>query len=266
MRMLPVLTRLAWRNLWRNHRRTIIMLSAISIGVWAMIFMTALSRGMVDQMIEDGVSALPGHVQVHNKQFLDDPSVSNRILISDAELSRIFGSANFKAWASRVKVPAVISSEYESRGVTLLGIDPVRGTHFWLPFLRRSRRTLPRGSRRQRHCHRPETCRQAGDQGRQACRADEPGSGQRDCGSWISGRRPVQVRCARLRRRQCFCWQESRAENAAHRRYDDRARVSRRQTIATSSQPLNASRRVSMAHSKSNAGTRWQPTLVPCSR
>ncbi|MBT8092265.1 MAG: FtsX-like permease family protein [Gammaproteobacteria bacterium] len=125
MRMLPILTRLAWRYLWRNHRRTIIMLGAISVGVWAMIFMTALSRGMVDQMIEDGVSALPGHVQVHNPQFLDDPSVANRIPISDAELSEAFVSADFKAWASRVKVPAVIASEYESRGVTLLGIDPV---------------------------------------------------------------------------------------------------------------------------------------------
>jgi ABC-type lipoprotein release transport system permease subunit len=124
MRMLPVLTRLAWRYLWRNHRRTIIMVSAIAVGVWAMIFMTALSRGMVDQMIEDGVSALPGHVQVHNARFLDDPSVANLIPISDAELSRTFGSMDFKAWASRVRVPAVIASEYESRGVTLLGIDP----------------------------------------------------------------------------------------------------------------------------------------------
>ncbi|MDH3417645.1 MAG: ABC transporter permease, partial [Gammaproteobacteria bacterium] len=69
MRMVPVLTRLAWRYLWRNHRRTIIMLSAIVIGVWAMIFMTALTRGMVDQMIKDGISVLPGHVQVHNPQF-----------------------------------------------------------------------------------------------------------------------------------------------------------------------------------------------------
>lgn len=125
MRMLPVLTRLAWRYLWRNHRRTIIMLSAIAVGVWAMIFMTALSRGMVDQVIEDGVSALPGHVQVHNRQFLDDPSVANRIIISDEQLSKTFGPGVFKAWASRVKVPAVIASEYESRGVTLLGIDPV---------------------------------------------------------------------------------------------------------------------------------------------
>ena len=130
MRMLPVLVRLAWRYLWRNHRRTIIMLGAISVGVWAMIFMTALSRGMVDQMIEDGVSALPGHVQVHHPQFLDDPSVANRILTTDAELASIFDAADFRSWASRVKVPAVIASEYESRGVTLLGIDPVAEREF----------------------------------------------------------------------------------------------------------------------------------------
>ncbi|MBT8110366.1 MAG: FtsX-like permease family protein [Gammaproteobacteria bacterium] len=130
MRLLPVLVRLAWRYLWRNHRRTIIMLSAISVGVWAMIFMTALTRGMVDQMIKDGVSVLPGHVQVHHPLFLDDPSVSNRITIGDAELARAFDTAGFKAWASRVKVPAVIASERESRGVTLLGIDPAAEREF----------------------------------------------------------------------------------------------------------------------------------------
>ncbi len=51
MNTFKVLLMLAWRNLWRNHRRTIIMLSAISIGVWAMIFMTALTQGMVNQMV-----------------------------------------------------------------------------------------------------------------------------------------------------------------------------------------------------------------------
>ena len=130
MRMVPVLTRLAWRYLWRNHRRTIIMLSAIVIGVWAMIFMTALTRGMVDQMIKDGISVLPGHVQVHDPQFLDDPSVSNRIMIGDKALAGMFDSAGFTAWASRVKVPAVITSERESRGVTLLGIDPAAEREF----------------------------------------------------------------------------------------------------------------------------------------
>ena len=124
MGIVGVLFRLAWRNLWRNHRRTIIMLSAIGVGVWAMIFMTALTRGMVDQMIVDSLGVLPGHVQMHHPDFRDDPSVYNRILIPDAELKSKFDDAGFKAWASRVRVPAVISSERESRGVTMLGVDP----------------------------------------------------------------------------------------------------------------------------------------------
>jgi ABC-type lipoprotein release transport system permease subunit len=130
MRMLPVLSRLAWRYLWRNHRRTIVMLSAISIGAWAMIFMTALTRGMVDQMITDGISVLPGHVQLHNPDYLDDPSITNRVGLTDAELASRFADAGFEAWASRVRVPAVITSERESRGVTLLGIDPVAEQDF----------------------------------------------------------------------------------------------------------------------------------------
>jgi len=124
MRLTPVLFRLAWRNLWRNHRRTIIMLGAVGVGVWAMIFMTALTRGMVDQMVIDSIGVLPGHVQMHHPDFQDDPSISNRIPFREAELQERFAGAGFKAWASRVRVPAVISSERESRGVTLLGVDP----------------------------------------------------------------------------------------------------------------------------------------------
>ncbi len=126
MHMLAILGRLAWRNLWRNHRRTIIMLAAISLGAWAMMFMTALTRGMVRDMIDDGISAMPGHVQAHNRQFRDDPSVANLISINDASIVRLFDGAGLTHWASRVRVPAVITSERESRGVTLLGIDPVR--------------------------------------------------------------------------------------------------------------------------------------------
>ena len=126
MSSLRILMLLAWRYLWRNHRRTGIMLGAISIGAWAMIFMTALTQGMVNEMIRDGISALPGHVQVHHPDFRDDPNITNLIPQADAEIISTFDAAGFKAWSSRVKVPAVITSERESRGVTLLGIDPAR--------------------------------------------------------------------------------------------------------------------------------------------
>ena len=123
---LRTLIMLAWRNLWRNHRRTLIMLGAVVVGVWAMIFMTALTMGMVNDMIEDSISVLPGHVQVHHPDYLDDPNIANLLPMPEEAIERAFGSAGFSAWSARIKVPAVVSSERESRGVTLLGIDPQR--------------------------------------------------------------------------------------------------------------------------------------------
>jgi ABC-type lipoprotein release transport system permease subunit len=129
MQLLRIVTVLAWRNLWRNHRRTLIMLGAITIGVWAMIFMTALMRGMVNEMVRDGIRALPGHVQVHNPGFLDDPGINKLLPMQDDLIAASFGSADFLEWASRLRVPAVVASERESRGVTLYGIDPYRERH-----------------------------------------------------------------------------------------------------------------------------------------
>jgi ABC-type lipoprotein release transport system permease subunit len=101
------------------------MVSAITIAVWAMIFMTALMRGMVNDMIRDGIRALPGHIQVHHPEFRNDPSINNLIPAQDSSIAAAFSQANLEGWASRVKVPAVISSERESRGVTLVGVDPI---------------------------------------------------------------------------------------------------------------------------------------------
>jgi ABC-type lipoprotein release transport system permease subunit len=121
-----VTLRLAWRNLWRNHRRTLIMLAAVVVGAWAMIFMTALTRGMVDDMVEDGIRSLPGHVQVHHPGFHDDPSVANAIAPPDQTLRKALDQPEVVAWAARVRVPAVVSSERNTRGVVLIGIDPDR--------------------------------------------------------------------------------------------------------------------------------------------
>ncbi len=120
----PAMMRLAWRNLWRNHRRTLIMLLAIAVGARAMIFMTALMRGMVDEMIRDGIDSLPGYVQIHHTGFRDDPSIDNSLKAPGPELLLALESSAASGWTSRVRVPAMISSERDSRGITLLGVDP----------------------------------------------------------------------------------------------------------------------------------------------
>ena len=56
---------MGWRNIWRNKRRTAVILTAVVIGVWSMIFLGALMRGMSDRMRQNGIATLIGHIQVH---------------------------------------------------------------------------------------------------------------------------------------------------------------------------------------------------------
>jgi len=123
--MLKGLLVLAWRNLWRNHRRTLVMLSAIVLGVWSMVIMSALLRGMIDEMVTGGIENMPGEVQVHHPQFRDDPNVEYSFAFPSGALANALEAPAVKAWTARVKVPAVIASERSSRGVMLLGVDPI---------------------------------------------------------------------------------------------------------------------------------------------
>jgi len=123
-----IIFRLAWRNLWRNHRRSLIMLSAIALGLWGMIWMTALMRGMVDQMIDSSIKTLSGHIQIHAPEYLDDPSIEHIIpsVSTSPALQALVAGDDVVAWSERIRVPAVIRSERDVFAITLVGIDPAR--------------------------------------------------------------------------------------------------------------------------------------------
>jgi ABC-type lipoprotein release transport system permease subunit len=122
----PLLLVLAWRNLWRHTRRTLMILFALALGVWAMISLAAISRGSMEQQLDKSILNLTGHVQLHAPQYRDDPVIEHRLPAPAGKLQAALGGADVKAWAARVRVPAVIASERESAGVTLVGIEPER--------------------------------------------------------------------------------------------------------------------------------------------
>jgi ABC-type lipoprotein release transport system permease subunit len=123
---------LAWRNLWRRPRRTAILLSAVSLGVWAMICLAALARGSMEGQIDAEIANLTAHAQIHAPGYLDDPSPERSMPPPSPALLEALSGPGVRAWSSRVRVPAVVQSERESLGVTLVGIDPAseRGLSF----------------------------------------------------------------------------------------------------------------------------------------
>jgi ABC-type lipoprotein release transport system permease subunit len=118
---------IAWRNIWRNPRRTTVILIAVVIGVWNMVFSGALMRGVEVGMIKNGIATLTGNIQIHQKDYRDDPAIENSITdvkAVEAVLKKLLPPNTH--WTSRVRVSAIASNARHSGGVTLVGIDPVR--------------------------------------------------------------------------------------------------------------------------------------------
>nr|WP_321400303.1 FtsX-like permease family protein [uncultured Desulfobacter sp.] len=116
---------MAWRNVWRNPKRTGIILVAVIIGAWTMLAFSALSRGMMVSTLANALNTLTGDIQIQNALFREDPSVENRI-IHPAPVAKLLDHNLPKGavWAFRIQVDGVAANAGNTQGVTILGIDP----------------------------------------------------------------------------------------------------------------------------------------------
>jgi ABC-type lipoprotein release transport system permease subunit len=116
---------ISWRNIWRNPRRTVIIMIAVVIGVLSMIALTAFMRGMVVDMIENGIETLTGDVKIYRKGYRSDPALENRIQDPGALVATVRQSIPESAkLATRIRVNAIAQNARHSAGVELIGIDP----------------------------------------------------------------------------------------------------------------------------------------------
>ncbi|MBD3610502.1 MAG: ABC transporter permease [Gammaproteobacteria bacterium] len=118
------LFKIAHRNLWRNKRRSIITLSAISIGLAALIFVWGFVDGMNEQTIENSTTYLTGHIKVHKKGFHDEKALHLAAPYDSALQARIAEADNVVSVTPRIEDKAMISGNAEARGTQVIGIDP----------------------------------------------------------------------------------------------------------------------------------------------
>lgn len=121
----PLLLQLSWRNLWRHRRRNAILLAAIAVSVAGVVLLNALLRGMQADMENSVIDNLTGHVKVLRPGYREDPSIQRGFEVA-AGWSEGLPADAVAGWALRVRVPAVVMSERETRGVQLVGVDPAQ--------------------------------------------------------------------------------------------------------------------------------------------
>ena len=118
--------KMAWRNMWRNWRRTLIASIAIVLGMVLLVFMDALIRGSDQAIYSNAVRLYGGNVQVHAPGFRDKSARLPLLPLDDADvvIAKVNKEPNVVNASKRISTGGMVSSSEGSYPVSITAIQP----------------------------------------------------------------------------------------------------------------------------------------------
>ena len=116
--------KLAWRNIWRNKRRTIITAASIFFAIFFALIMRALQLGSYGNMIDNAVTMYSGHLQVHAQGYWDNKSINRTLVRTDELIGSIQRDERVEQVVPRLESFALGSSGPQTKGVLVMGVVP----------------------------------------------------------------------------------------------------------------------------------------------
>jgi ABC-type lipoprotein release transport system permease subunit len=121
---LSTMVRMAWRNLWRNGRRTVLTLFSIAFGLFLAVLMTAMQDRNWADMIDLAARLGGGHVTVQHEEFRDTPTLDRTVDGVSAIAERALEDPEVTHVSVRVAGQALLSTASSSRGAAFVAVDP----------------------------------------------------------------------------------------------------------------------------------------------
>ncbi len=120
---------LAWRNLWRNRRRTLITSASVLFAVFFALLFRSLQLGSYDNMYKNVIESYTGYIQVQHKDFWDEKIVDNTFPYDQQLEKKVLADENVVATIPRFESFALASNGPQTKGVMVMGVDPGKETH-----------------------------------------------------------------------------------------------------------------------------------------
>ena len=116
--------KLAWRNLWRNKKRTLIAAASVFFAVVLALLMRSMQTGYYDYMIDASVRMYTGYIQVHGKDYWEKKSLDESMLLDKKHLSELENTSGVTLTVPRFETYSLISHDNKTKVVQVTGINP----------------------------------------------------------------------------------------------------------------------------------------------
>lgn len=118
-----MLIKLAWRNIWRNKRRTFITMGSIFFAVILSTLMMSLKEGIYARMISSLVGTYTGYIQIHALDYWTDKSLDDSMEITDSLIQVVLETNGVTGYVPRIENFALAASKEITKGSMVVGID-----------------------------------------------------------------------------------------------------------------------------------------------
>ncbi len=115
---------LAWRNVWRNKKRSTITIASVFFAVVIALFTRSMQLGSYRHMIRNAVSFYTGYIQVHSAGYWEKQSIDRTFVYSDSLAAHLSGVAHVTESTPRLESFALVSSGDQTAGAAVVGISP----------------------------------------------------------------------------------------------------------------------------------------------
>ena len=118
------LLKIAWRNIWRNKRRTMITVASIMFALFFALIMRGFQKGSYAKMKENAIEAYSGYLQVQDVKYWDDKTINNTFTIDQTVIQNFENDPRINAVFPRLETFSLASSGEATKGVVVMGILP----------------------------------------------------------------------------------------------------------------------------------------------
>jgi ABC-type lipoprotein release transport system permease subunit len=115
---------IAWKNVWRNKKRSLVVIVAVTLGIISGVLLIGIMEGWVKQRLHDAIYNEVSHIQIHNNEFIKNEEIGLTVRNLDEIARSIDSLRELSGWVKRTKIIAMANTPWANTGVIVYGVDP----------------------------------------------------------------------------------------------------------------------------------------------